>query len=190
MAIPIKNKRYTYKDYINWSDEEKYEIIEGTPYYKAPAPMRIHQEVSGELFFQIRSYLQGKECKVYAAPFDVRLCKDKTQDDSDIINVVQPDITVICESEKLDEKGAKGVPDFVIEIVSQSSTFIDYVKKLNLYGDFGVREYWIVNPMKKNVLVYKIMEDDKYGMPEIYNGEDSIKVSIFKDLIINLDSIW
>lgn len=103
---------------------------------------------------------------------------------------MQPDITVICDKDKLDEKGAKGVPDLVMEIVSQSSTFIDYVKKLNIYGDYGVKEYWIVNPVKKNVLVYKIMEDGNYGTPEIYNEKDSIKVNIFEDLTIKLSSIW
>ncbi|GKU27261.1 hypothetical protein CFOLD11_40880 [Clostridium folliculivorans] len=156
----------------------------------SPAPSRVHQEISGELFFKIRLYLQNKKCKVYVAPFDVRLYNDDEYDDSKVANVVQPDITIICDESKLDERGAKGTPDFIIEIVSPSSTFLDYVKKLNLYGDYGVREYWIVNPVKRNILVYKITESDNYGTPEIYNENDSIRVSIFDDLVIDLATIW
>jgi Uma2 family endonuclease len=185
-----ENEKYTYIDYLGWSKESRCEIIEGIPYMMSPAPSRLHQEISGELFFQIRSYLNGKDCKIYAAPFDVRLYKDASYEDNNIVNVVQPDITVICDKNKLDERGAKGTPDFIIEIVSKSSTFLDYVKKLNLYGDYGVREYWIVNPLKRNVLVYKISEDGNYGTPDIYMEKDKIQVSIFESLIIDLSSIW
>jgi Uma2 family endonuclease len=90
----------------------------------------------------------------------------------------------------LDYRGAKGAPDFIIEIVSPSSTFLDYVKKLNLYGEYGVREYWIVDPKDENVLVYKVSEDGKYGKPQIYNNTDEIKVSIFEDLVIDLKKIF
>jgi len=192
MAIPQedRNIKYTYNDYLNWPDEGRWEIIDGIPYNMSPAPLRIHQEISGELFFQIRSYLQGKNCKVYSAPFDVRLFKENNYDDKKVINVVQPDITVVCDESKLDEKGAKGTPDLIMEIVSQSSTFVDYVKKLNLYGEFGVKEYWIVNPVKRNVLVYRIMETGQYGTPDIYGENDSIKVSIFENLTVELSSIW
>jgi Uma2 family endonuclease len=190
MAIPVKKEKYTYHDYLTWAEDERCEIIEGIPYLMSPAPSRVHQEVSGELFFQIRSYLQGKNCKVYAAPFDVRLYNENQYNDNKIYNVVQPDITVVCDNSKLDEKGAKGAPDFIIEIVSPASTFLDYVKKLNLYGDYGVQEYWIVNPAKKNVLVYKIAETGKYGTPDIYVEGDCIKVGIFDNLDIDLKDIF
>ena len=188
MAIPIKKQQYTYKDYMNWT-EEKYEIIEGETYMMSPAPSRIHQEILGNIFFYIKSYLQGKKCKVYAAPFDVRLSKEDYSDEN-IKTVVQPDITVICDEEKLDDRGAIGAPDFVVEIVSPASTFIDYVKKLNLYGEYGVKEYWIVDPKDKNVLVYKIDENGVYGKPEIYEQENEIKVSIFEDLVIDLRKVF
>jgi len=192
MALPAKKEKCTYHDYLNWPEGERREVIDGIPYFMSPAPSRMHQEISGELFFQIRSYLKGKGCKVYAAPFDVRLYNedDYQYDNNKIYNVVQPDITVICDDSKLDEKGAKGAPDFIVEIVSPSSTFLDYVKKLNLYGDYGVKEYWIINPIKKNILVYRISETGNYGTPDIYTEGDSIKVSIFENLIIQLESIF
>jgi Uma2 family endonuclease len=188
VAIPIKKQKYTYEDYLSWT-EENYEIIEGEAYMMSPAPSRAHQEMSGNIFFHIKSYLQGKKCKVYAAPFDVRLSKEGYSEDK-IKTVVQPDITVICDDDKLDDRGAVGAPDFIVEIVSPSSTFLDYVKKLNIYGDFGVKEYWIVDPKDKNVLVYKIDENGVYGKPEIYEKDDEIKVSIFDDLVIDLKTIF
>ena len=188
MAIPIKKEKYTYKDYLSWKGDGKWEIIDGEVYAMSPSPSRIHQEISGNLFFYIKTYLLDKTCKVYAAPFDVRLCDE--EEDEKIKNVVQPDITVVCDEGKLDYRGVKGAPDFIIEIVSPSSTFLDYVKKLNLYGEYGVREYWIVDPKDENVLVYKVSEDGKYGKPQIYNNTDEIKVSIFQDLVIDLKKIF
>ena len=155
----------------------------------SPSPTRIHQEISDELFFQIKSYLKGKTCKVYAALFDVRLANESNNDDK-IKNVVQPYITVICDKNKLDDKDAIGAPDLIVEIVSKSSVFLDYVKKLNLYSDYGVKEYWIVEPIEKSVLVYKIDETGNYGKPISYNRNDEIKVGIFDNLIIDLKTIF
>lgn len=155
MALPIKKEKYTYSDYLNWPEDEGWEIIDGVLYNMSQAPSRIHQEVSGELFFQIRSYLKDKKCKVYAAPFDVRFYKEKEYDENNVINVVQPDITVICDDSKLDERGAKGAPDFIVEIVSQSSTFLDYVKKLNLYGEHGVKDSIAISIFEDLVIDFK-----------------------------------
>ncbi len=189
MPLPKQDRLFTYEDYLTWPSEEKWELVEGVPYAMSPAPSRIHQEICGELFFKIRSYLEGKSCKVYIAPFDVRLCKTNDAE-NEIINVVQPDITVICNKDILDDRGAKGIPDFIIEIVSPSSTFLDYVKKLNLYGEYGVKEYWIIDPMKKRLFVYQIDETGKYGAPTIYRDEDAVKIGIFENLVINLKNIF
>ena len=191
--MPLLKKQgsneFTYREYLKWPDDERWEIIEGEAYGMSPAPSRMHQEISMKLVNKIYNYLGGKVCKVFAAPFDVRLSYTQ-DDDENIKSVVQPDISVICDENKLDDKGAKGAPDFIIEIVSPSSTFLDYVIKLNLYGKYSVKEYWIVNPVKKNVLVYILDENKEYGTPEMYNEGEKIKVSIFQDLTIDLAYIF
>ena len=181
--------QFSYEDYLTWDGNEKWELLYGIPYAMSPAPSRIHQEICGEMFFKIRTYLQGKSCNVYTAPFDVRLCKEDASE-NEIINVIQPDITVICNKDILDDRGAKGVPDLVVEVVSPSSTFLDYVKKLNLYGEYGVKEYWIIDPKKRSLFVYQIDETGRYGAPNIYSDKDHVKVGIFDKLVIELEEIF
>ncbi|MDP4145456.1 MAG: Uma2 family endonuclease [Bacillota bacterium] len=191
MAIPERrnNIKYTYKDYINWPTEDRWEIIDGVPFNMSPAPTRKHQKISGELFASIHNYLRGKTCEVYSAPFDVRLNINNESDD-DITNIVQPDISVICDSSKLDDKGCKGSPDFIIEIVSPSTLKKDLKEKFYLYEKAGVKEYWIVYPDEKTIVSYTLNENDKFGRPEVYSEEDNIKVGIFESLEINLNDIF
>ncbi len=179
-------KKYSYSDYLTWDENERWEILDGIPYMQA-APSRIHQEVSGELYRQFANYLQGKTCKVYHAPFCVRL--DVEKNDNDIKNVVEPDMTIVCDNSKLDERGCKGSPDMIIEILSPSTGKNDKLIKFNKYEKAGVKEYWIVEPDQKLVSVFLLQSDDRYGRPEIYSEEDKIKVSIFSDLEINLESV-
>ncbi|WP_342455525.1 Uma2 family endonuclease [Caloramator sp. Dgby_cultured_2] len=144
--------KMTYKEYLNLPEGERVELIDGYV-YNMVAPSRIHQEVSMNLSRIFSNFLLGKECKVYAAPFDVRLIKEgQREDEAD--TVVQPDLSIICDKSKLDERGCKGAPDMIIEIVSPSTASIDYIKKLNLYEKFKVKEYWIVNPIEKIVIVF------------------------------------
>lgn len=133
--------------------------------------------------------IEGEAYMMSPAPFDVRLSKEGYSDDK-VKTVVQPDVTVICDEDKLDDKGAVGAPDFIVEIVSPSSVFMDYVKKSNIYGEYGVKEYWIVDPKDSCVLVYKIDENAVYGKPEMYSKEDTVKVNIFEDLVIDLKTIF
>jgi Uma2 family endonuclease len=123
------------------------------------------------------------------APFDVRLPKGNEKDD-DIRTVVQPDLTVVCDRGKLDDKGCKGSPDLVVEIVSPSSFRHDVLTKLRLYEKAGVREYWIVYPGEKAVVVYKLNASGKYGEIEPYAAEDTLKVGIFDDLDIHLETVF
>ena len=181
-------KKYTYGDYLTWPEGERWEIIEGTAYMCA-APNRAHQKVSSIIGGMLYVYLQDKTCEYYAAPFDVRLPKEK-QNDKETENVVQPDIVVICDISKLDDKGCKGAPDFIIEILSPSSLSVDYITKLHLYEKHGVREYWIVHPVDKVVMVYLLNKKGKYEMPVIYMQTDKIKVSIFDELTINLEEVF
>ncbi|WP_019907722.1 Uma2 family endonuclease [Thermoanaerobacter indiensis] len=187
MEFPIKHNIYTYSDYLKLEDGERVELIEGNFVAMSPSPSRIHQKIITEISRVIGNFIKEKnlECEVYVAPFDVRLI-DKDETEENCKNVVQPDISVICDKSKLDDKGLKGAPDFIIEVVSPSNASIDYVKKLYLYEKFKVKEYWIVNPISKNIFVYKLDEKGQYSEPEKYTIEDTIKVNIFKELEINI----
>jgi Uma2 family endonuclease len=182
--------KYTYFDYVTWPADNPIELIDGVPYSMTTAPSRIHQKISGELFRQISNYLQGKTCEVYASPFDVRLTENNDEADEEINNVIQPDISIICDMEKLDDKGCKGTPDLVMEIVSPSSISMDYIKKLYLYEKYSVREYWIIHPIDKIIMVYKLVENGKYARPEVYQIDELIRIGLFEDLTIFLADVF
>jgi Uma2 family endonuclease len=190
MAIPQrKGQLYTYADYLNWPDDEKWEIIHGEPYAMSPAQSTDHQAILGELFYQFRGYLKNRTCQVFVAPFDVRIPLEDEKDE-DTKSVVQPDISIICDKNKIDSKGCKGAPDLIVEIVSSSTFRKDVKDKFFLYERSGVKEYWLVYPNEKTVMVYKLGENGKYGRPEVYSEEDSVKVGIFQELNIELKEIF
>ena len=186
MSLPKENKVYTYEDYLSWSEDERVEIINGVPYLQA-APSRIHQEVLSELHRQIANYLVDKECKVYPAPFHVVLdLGESVVDDSEKVNVLEPDLTIICDLSKLDDRGCKGNPDMVIEIISPSTARKDKVEKFNKYEQAGIKEYWIVEPTEKIVSVFTLQKNQRFGRPDMYTEDNQVKVSIFEDLVIDL----
>lgn len=189
MPFPESDREYSYADYLTWPEGERCEIIDGIAYMQA-APSPIHQEVLVSLVAQIYSYLLDKPCKVYPAPFSVKLTSGKEKKDEDIKKVVEPDITIVCDLSKIDQKGCNGAPDMIIEIVSPSSARIDKLIKFNQYEKAGVKEYWVVEPDIKLVSVFTLQENDQYGRPEIYTEEDQIKVSLFSDLTIDLKPIF
>jgi Uma2 family endonuclease len=153
------------------------------------APSRRHQEIQVEILRQISNYLVGKTCRVYGFPFDVRFAiKDEL--DNDIKDVVHPDITVVCDKSKLDDRGCIGSPVLIIEIVSPSTASIDYIKKLSLYEKNMVKEYWIVHPTDEIVMIYKLNTLNKYERAEIYSKDDEAKVGIFDDLVIRFSEIF
>lgn len=168
--MQAKDIKYTIKDFYTLPEGTCAELIEGVIYDMAPSPLRIHQKISMELSATIFNYIKKNKgkCEVYTAPFDVKLSEN---------TVVIPDISVICDSSKLTDKGCSGAPDWIIEIVS-SNAIHDYLVKLNLYQSYGVKEYWIVDPKKQSVTVYHFDEDfdmEKYDFTEI------IPVWIYKD---------
>lgn len=193
MALAItKEKRYTYGDYITWPNEERWELIDGIAYNMSPSPSRRHQEISRALFYQFYEYLKDKPCEVYYAPFDVRLTNTDERDE-DICTVVQPDLLVVCDRNKLDEKGCRGVPDVIIEIVSPFSASKDLKEKFALYERHGVKEYWVVHPEEKIIMVFTLEEIEKfnrYGRPENYADKDKIEVKTLKGLIIDLSLVF
>ncbi|MFH1097800.1 MAG: Uma2 family endonuclease [Candidatus Desantisbacteria bacterium] len=188
LAIRKEEEKFTYGDYLKWPDEERWELIDGIAYDMSPAPLRRHQGIVGELYRQIATYLLDKSCQVYVAPFDVRL-PEFDEADEEIETVVQPDIVVVCDENKLDDKGCKGAPDIVIEILSPYTAKKDLVTKYHLYEKHKVKQYWVFDPETKEVAVFKL-KDDKYGKPEEYKKEDKIQVDIFKDLEIDLSTIF
>jgi Uma2 family endonuclease len=154
----------------------------------APAPARRHQFILGELFFQIKQYLKGKNCNIYTAPFDVRLDATK-QEDFKIRNVVQPDLSIVCDEEKLDEKGCVGAPDWIIEILSPATADRDLKTKFKVYEENGVREYWIVEPSESFVMIYTL-KDGKYQSKGNFIWSDYVTPSIFPNLTIDLAEVF
>lgn len=182
--------KWTYADYCSWPDEERWELIDGVAYNMSPAPSRIHQKISGELFRQISNHLHGRQCEVYSAPFDVRLPNFNGQDDADIETVVQPDIVVVCDPGKLDDRGCKGAPDLVIEILSPATAEHDLKDKFHLYQRVGVKEYWLMHPTDRTTMVFKLGDADAYGRPDVYGSRDRVEVPLLGDLEIDLAVVF
>lgn len=188
MSTPFQkdsSSLYSYADYLTWSGEERWELIEGRASMMTPAPSRRHQEILVELTRQISEILIDKPCKVYIAPFDVRLT-EQGESDEEVKTVVQPDLLIVCDKAKLDEKGCLGAPDFIIEIVSPSTASLDYIKKLSLYEKYQVKEYWILQPVDQVVMVYELNEENIYGRPRFYTKDDQAKIGILEDGWIDL----
>lgn len=180
MAV-LQKQVYTEADYYVLPEDVRAELIDGQIYYQA-APNRIHQKILMEISGTIRDYIKkkGDSCEVYPAPFAVKVHENRK-------TIVEPDISVICDRNKLTDKGCTGAPDWIIEIVSPSNSSHDYIRKLNLYADSGVREYWIVNPMEQTILVYFFEKDNFKVKP--YTFQDKIKVGIYDDLSIDFQEI-
>ncbi len=189
MPLSQDGKKYTYADYLTWPEDERWEIIDGVPYLQA-TPTPIHQEILTELVRQIANYLTHKPCKVYPAPFCVRLPLDHEKTENDIKNIVEPDITIVCDKSKIDEKGCNGAPDLIIEIISPSSIKKDRIVKFNKYEKAGVKEYWIIEPEEKIVSVFVLQNNQTYGRPKLYTDDNKITVAIFPDLIIDLVDVF
>lgn len=184
-----KTTKYNYGDYLTWSDDNRYELIDGVVYNMTPAPYRRHQKIAVDLVRQFSSYLVDKECEVYTAPFDVRL-PEGDEDNEDILNVIQPDLAVICDLDKLDKRGCRGAPELIIEITSPSTGSKDRKIKRNLYEKFGVKEYWIVDYNEKVVEVYIINEDGTYSKSKVYTEIEKIPVSVLDNLQIDLKMVF
>ena len=182
MSNLAEKRKYTYRDYALWDEKLRYELIDGVAYAMA-TPSQAHQEALGELHFRLKRFLQGKPCKVFVAPFSVRLNADSFDD-----VVVEPDIFIVCDKSKLNGKSVKGAPDFIIEILSPSTTLHDTVFKARLYRKSGVREYWIVNPYAKTVQVC-ILENGRYIISD-YDSNDIIPVHILEGCQINLAEVF
>lgn len=183
MQQPEGKKKYTYADYLTWDNDTRYELIDGVPYMMS-APSVNHQRILRGLFMQLANYLEGKSCEMFSSPFDVRL-NANTEDNT----VVQPDITVICDPKKIENgKSCEGTPDMVIEILSHSTASRDQVLKFDRYLKAGIKEYWLVNPDSRTVLVFLLKNGEYVGKP--YGDTDTISVHIFEDCQIDLAKVF
>lgn len=188
MGLPRRDSGYhTYADYCSWPDDARYELIDGVAYAMGPAPVRRHQGILGELFRQVANVLEGSPCRPYVAPFDVRLPK-AGEDDSEVDTVVQPDLVVICDRAKLDDKGCRGAPDWVVEVLSPSTAGHDQILKRALYQRVGVREYWLVHPVDRIVTIYTL-KDGAYGVPDMRELVDTLAVGVLPEIVIDWERV-
>lgn len=189
---PDLSGTYTYADYLKWSWDEMTELIRGKIYKMSPAPGSKHQLVSGNLFGLIWSFLREKKCRVFDAPFDVRLpINSRKKSDDQIQTVVQPDICVICDRSKIDERGCLGAPDWIIEILSPYTSSKDLNEKFEIYEEAGVNEYWVVHPQEQTVLVYTINGEGKYqGILKPYTRKDKLSPVSLPGLTIDLSEVF
>ena len=186
------NKRYTYADYLTWADGKTRELIHGFIKMMSPAPRVQHADISYNISWHLGAIIKKNKgkCKVYYAPFDVRFPKQGETVDDKIDTVVQPDICVICDLSKLDERGCCGAPDMIVEVLSPSTAKKDMTEKFTLYEESGVKEYWIVHPESKAINVFLLQEDGKYDAGTTYEFEAKVPIYIFDNHLIDLNDIF
>jgi Uma2 family endonuclease len=195
-------KQYSYSDYLMWQFDERLELLKGYINRMSPAPNRNHQHISSNLHGQLWNLLKNRSCNLYTAPFDVRLPisedlaiskkyknKAKQLPDGKMMTVVQPDISVICDEDKLDERGCVGAPDLVIEILSPGNTNREMKDKFEIYQEAGVKEYWIVEPNDQFILIYSLQKG-KYIGSKPYTIEDVITSTIIPDFSLDVKEIF
>jgi Uma2 family endonuclease len=183
MGLPSTvSTRLTYADYCRWPDDVRYELIDGVAYLMAPAPNVRHQALAGEIYFQLRQALAGSSCQPFMALLDVRLPHADEADDA-VDTVVQPDVLVVCDKAKLDERGVRGAPDLVVEVLSPSTAAHDQVRKLAAYERAGVRECWLVHPTDRVLSVYRL-EEATYARPAIQALEGETPVGVLPGVMI------
>lgn len=188
--ILAENETYTFADYLSWDAPERYELIDGEAVLLA-APSPSHQEISGAIYAQLWNYLEGKKkCKAYHAPFDVRLFEQEGDSPENVDTVVQPDITLVCDLSRLDDRGYRGAPDMLLEILSPSTRRYDRLTKLELYQRAGVKEYWIVNPDEQTAQVYLLDEHGLLRLREEYDRKGIAKVNSLDGCFIELSRVF
>ncbi len=185
-------RRYTYADYVTWSDENRYELIDGSAFLMAPAPSFNHQILTFEIGRQAANALEGKPCRVLVSPIDVRLPKAAESDEL-IDTVVQPDVLVVCDAGKIEAKGIRGAPDWVVEVLSPASASHDQIVKFAAYERAGVKEYWLVHPTDLILTVFTLGPDG-YGKPFIHELKGETPVGVLEGVAISwqpiLERLW
>ena len=186
-SLPQEQYDYSYADLLAWDDKTRYELYDGVPVALA-SPSKAHQSILGELYLQLANYLKGKKCKAYLSPFDVRLFEEKGDRPDDVDTVLQPDLLVVCDDNKVDRRGVHGAPDLIIEILSPSTAQYDRLVKFNLYQRAGVREYWIVDPTARMASVYTL--ENGHYRAAAYGEDAAVPVGILNDCTIDLSTVF
>ena len=191
MGLPVRKmeQHYTYGDYRQWPEDERWELIDGVA-YSMGGPTITHQEISGELFIQLKNYLKGKPCKVYSAPLDVFFPRLKEQREDDVDTVVQPDILVLCDNEKGRERGVWGAPDLVVEILSPSTSRKDQHEKFDLYQRSGVKEYWVIEPKGRWLQQYVMGADGLFGVEITFEGKGVLTSVVLPEFALEVSDLW
>ncbi len=180
-------RRYRYADYLHWPEDVRYELIDGIAWLISPAPSRHHQELVGEIFRQCANALADEPCRAYVTPFDVRLPKGDEADE-DIDTVLQPDVLVVCDPVKLDARGLRGAPDWVVEVLSPASAGHDQTRKFAAYERAGVPEVWLVHPVDLVLTVYRRSDksdERRYGRPAVSELAGQTTVTAVPDVTID-----
>ena len=182
------DKMYTYADYFKWKFEERVELIKGRIFKMSPAPSRLHQEILSHINGELYTFLKGKNCRVYVAPFDVRFPR-KSNEDKDITTVLQPDICVVCDLSKLDARGCVGAPDIVVEILSPSNNKKELKYKYDVYEEAGVKEYWVILPTEPAIVIYTLT-GDKYVSSRMLIGGDIAVSTVLQGFSIDVTELF
>ena len=185
------NGTYTYADYLTWKFEQALELIRGKIRLMS-APSRIHQKISWRLTVIFDQHFKNHRCEAYAAPFDVRLYdrRKSLKADRDIYTVVQPDLCVVGDLEKLDERGCLGAPDLIIKILSPGNSAKEMRLKKDLYAEVGVREYWVVSTAHETITRFNLEGDGVYGRPLIFVNDERMPSEIFPDFEVQLSEVF
>ena len=191
MPIPAETKpTYTYADYLSWPDDERWELIHGKPFNMTPAPKPQHQRIVTRLAAQFVNILKGNPCEPFVAPFDVRLPSTEDADKQTNDTVVQPDISVVCDPDKIDDLGCLGPPDLIVEVLSEKTGSRDESCKLKLYEEQDVREYWLVNPWDQTVRIYNLNADAKYDFPRFFTKLEIADSHAIQGLKVDLNDVF
>ncbi|MFC7391843.1 Uma2 family endonuclease [Scopulibacillus cellulosilyticus] len=189
MSLIDNREEMTYAEYLKWDEGKRCEVLDGQVISMTPARTPDHQRVLRELAVEFAMYLRGKECETFTSPIDVCLFDKKKTDINKIKNWVQPDLIVVCDENKIDNKRIIGPPDLAAEILSPSTAKNDRILKFNKYEEAGIKEYWIVDPYNQVIEVY-LLEDGTYQRQGMFFRKDVIKVNILSDLEIDLKNVF
>ncbi len=186
------DRKYSYADYLTWRLDESVELIKGEIMAMSPAPNRKHQRIAGNMFLSLGNYFKHKSCQAFVAPFDVKLYDRRKSllNDRDVFSVVQPDLCVICDREKLTEQGCDGAPDWIIEILSPGNSRKEVRLKYDLYEESGVTEYWLVFPYEQIVQQFVLDDQGKYQLRALYPGNETAAPTLFPELQIDLNDVF
>jgi Uma2 family endonuclease len=189
MGLALEATRhYTYADYLTWPDDVHHELIDGRPVLMSPAQTVTHQIIAGQIHRQLANQLAGHPCLPLVAPVDVRLPKSN-EADAFIDTLVQPDVLIVCDASKVSERGIRGAPDWILEVVIPGNAAHDIITKRRLYEQAGVREYWLVHPIDRVPTVHTLAGDGLYGRPHLQTLDGQTDLAILPGVRIDWDEV-